>query len=142
VLFLYPEQGALAVLQLLQLGYAPEKIALPLFQVGYPDYTRLIPDLAKIERSVTAAFKDPNPIFVEKFKKRFGYAPSSWAGFGYDGLILLAKSYATDTTTWNNNITEANIDGVSGKVEFDDVGVRTWVGDVLTVGDYIKKLKT
>ncbi len=64
------------------------------------------------------------PDFVEAYHKRFGNSEILTGNVGYDAVTLLVNNYNTDNSKWVSDIINSNLNGVSGKIKFDSVGVR------------------
>ena len=64
------------------------------------------------------------PSFVSAYTKRFGNSNILTGNIGYDAINLLVNNYNSDNSKWMSNILKSNTSGVSGKIEFDSVGVR------------------
>ena len=64
------------------------------------------------------------PEFVEEYNKRFGNNNILLGNVGYDTVNIIADNYNSDNSKWVNGILNSNIDGVSGNIKFDSVGVR------------------
>jgi branched-chain amino acid transport system substrate-binding protein len=71
---------------------------------------------------VVGNFNEPS--FVASYTKRFGNSNILTGNVGYDAVNLLYKNYSSDNSKWMSNILKSNSSGVSGKIEFDSVGVR------------------
>ena len=64
------------------------------------------------------------PAFVDQYSKRFGNPNILTGNVGYDAVNLLVNNYNSDNSKWVSSISNSNTNGVSGKIEFDSVGVR------------------
>ena len=64
------------------------------------------------------------PEFVSAYEKRFGNKDILTGNVGYDAVQLLVQNYNSDNAKWMSNILSSNMDGVSGKIHFDSVGIR------------------
>lgn len=65
-----------------------------------------------------------SPSFVAAYAKRFGNENIVTGNIGYDAINLLVNNHSSDNAKWMSNILKSNTSGVSGKIEFDSVGVR------------------
>lgn len=139
--FLMPDQATLVINDLLSRKTRPN-LALPLLQVSFDDYRRLIPSLHRLDNDFTVAFPDPDGDFKARFRERFGYETGSWGGFGYDGMMVLLKTHSADSSAWNKSISFYRGQGVSGPISFDADGVRSPIFENLLVGDYLTRQTT
>jgi len=65
------------------------------------------------------------PAFVSEYTKRFGNSNILTANVGYDAVNLLVNNYNSNNSKWVSSISHSSTNGVSGKISFDSVGVRT-----------------
>ena len=69
-------------------------------------------------------YNSTNEEFAKKYTERFGIEPSLGADYGYDSFNILIRTYDNDDEKWVNNIQKTNIEGVSGNIQFDEIGTR------------------
>ncbi len=126
ILLMFPESGAQFIKQ-----YSTSKGKLPQLafdanaQSGIGDYQRILNGgsvlngaaIAIVSQSLSKEFKDA-------YKARFGSEPGFFSDLGYDAVNLLVDTHNKDGKKWITNVKQANFIGVSGKIEFDNVGVR------------------
>lgn len=120
------EQGAILIKELLKvLKEKPQFIFDASFQAGFSDYQRILGDLSVLDGSVVMAVKQTTKEdFVKLYKTEYGEDPGFAADFMYDSLMLLMRTYDSNNKKWINNIKNVDFEGVSGRIKFDDVGVR------------------
>lgn len=126
VVIMFPESGALLVKEYLTQPQASAPLAFDAnFQSGYFDYQRILGDLTMLDGAIVATLEaNPTDQFKVDYQTRFGTEAGFWSDLGYDAVGLLVATRATDGNTWIKNIENASYSGVSGPVEFDEVGVR------------------
>ncbi|MES2470774.1 MAG: ABC transporter substrate-binding protein [Patescibacteria group bacterium] len=137
IVLMFPESGAQFVKQYANLkGKLPQLAFDANAQSGISDYQRILNGgkildgalIAVVSSSVTQEFKDA-------YKKRFGTEPGFFSDLGYDAVNLLIATSDKDGEKWIENVKNANFTGVSGKIEFDNVGVRKPEVKIVTIKD-------
>ena len=71
--------------------------------------------------------------FKTAYKARFNTDPGFFSDLGYDAFNLLVNTYSKDGKKWIQNVKEADFTGVSGKIEFDQIGVRKPEVKIVTI---------
>lgn len=121
-----PEQGA----SLVKLLAEQSSQRLPYFfdaniQTGFADYTRILGDTNILNGSTVVVIRQrTNQDFATRYKAKYGEDPGIAADWAYDSFELLMRTRASNWTDWVKNMKKVSFDGVGGKVEFDEVGVR------------------
>ncbi len=121
-----PEQGAILVKLLREQSTERH----PYFfdanvQTGFADYKRILGDINVLNGSTAVVIRQrTNPDFVSRYKAKHGEEPGIAADWAYDSFDLLMRTRANNRTDWVKNMKKVSFDGVGGKVEFDEVGVR------------------
>lgn len=64
------------------------------------------------------------PDFVTRYEKRFGTKNVLTGNVGYDAVQLLVANYNEDNSKWVSKILKSKYEGVSGKISFNDFGIR------------------
>jgi len=62
--------------------------------------------------------------FVSRYEKRFGNKNVLTGNVGYDAVQLLVANYNEDNSKWVSKILKSKYEGVSGKISFNDFGIR------------------
>ena len=132
VLFMPPENGAILTKELLPLiGTSTQLVYDIQLYTGMSYYEReLGGDLSKINGAINLMFQgDPSSTayqeFVNAYEKLYpGETPGFLADYGYDTFNVYMGSYSKDDATWIANLKVTNIEGASGKITFDQDGVR------------------
>ena len=78
-----------------------------------------------------------NPKFRARFKQRFNRAAGPWAELSYDASQVLLKSYRQDRLEWIKAMHEFDAEGVSGRLSFNDIGVRQTKYEIQTVKEVL-----
>ncbi len=130
-----PESGALLIKKIHTLtSKTPTYMIDAQFQTGTEDYKRILGDLNIMNGTYSvwlASSQDSK--FKDEFAKKYGQAPGSFADSGYDAFMALMNAYNPDHTTWIQNIQSIQFDGATGKVSFDENGVRVQNFDIMKV---------
>lgn len=138
-----PTTGALIVKELLAM--LPENVAFIFdgsFQTAATDYERILGDLSVLEGAVIMGLKvTSDEAFAERYRAEYGVDPGFLSAEGYDAFNILVESYHPDGARWIQNVRDISTLGVSGRVDFDDVGVRLPDTELKTVrnGVVVKK---
>jgi branched-chain amino acid transport system substrate-binding protein len=121
-----PEQGAQMVKIVRTISTKPPQLVFDAdVQSGFQDYVRILGDANVLNGSIAVIINQrSNPDFIKAYKEKYGTEPGFAADWGYDSFTLLMRSYAADHPQWIQNMKRASFEGVSGKVEFDEAGVR------------------
>lgn len=95
-------------------------------QTGFEDYKRILGDMNVLNGSTAVVIRQKiNSDFVSRYKAKYGEAPGVAADWAYDSFELLMRTHADNWGDWTRNIKKMSFEGAGGKVEFDEVGVRT-----------------
>lgn len=138
IILMFPESGAQFIKQ-----YATSKGKLPQIafdanaQSGIADYQRILNGgellndaiIAIVPQNISQEFEE----FKVAYKARFGSEPAFFSDLGYDSFNLLVNTYDRDGKKWIKNVNDASFTGASGKIEFDEIGVRKPVVKITTI---------
>lgn len=137
VIIAFPEQGARLVQELERLlgdRDKPQFILDANLQAGIEDYRRILGDLDFLEGAIVQTIKQvETPEFAVRYRETYGEEPGVGADWGYDGFNLLIETYNSDRRQWLKNIQDANFEGVSGLIAFDEVGIRQPLFEIQTL---------
>jgi len=138
VLVTTPQQGATIVSEMFnQTNQAPPVLHDANFFTGFSDYKRLVGDnFEKLSDDVFTLLKtSTRDDFVSAYKDEFGKEPGVAADLGYDAFKLLMNNYDKNGQKWIQNVKNADFEGASGKVKFNDVGMRGASFEIVTLGE-------
>ncbi len=126
IVLMIPESGAQFLKQYATLKGKLPQIAFDVnAQSGIKDYERILNNNSLLDNAIIATVSsNVTQEFKDAYKARFGIDPGIWSDLGYDGFNLLMKTHNADGKKWITNIHDATMIGASGKIEFDEVGVR------------------
>jgi branched-chain amino acid transport system substrate-binding protein len=138
ILVTLPQQGAAITSTVLErTENSPAILHDANFQTGFSDYKRLLGDqLSQLSDDVFLKMvSTTRDEFKEAYKQEYGKEPGALADVGYDAFNLLMKNYSQDDRRWVENVKQADFQGASGKVTFDDVGVRKPEFEIVSLGE-------
>ncbi len=100
-------------------------------QTGFADYKRILGDFKMLDGtySVWIAAGDSG-VFKTDFKEKYKEDAAMGADFGYDSFNVLMGTYNESKDIWLRNIQNLHTEGVSGKIQFDEVGIREQAVDI------------
>ncbi|HEY4524594.1 MAG TPA: ABC transporter substrate-binding protein [Candidatus Paceibacterota bacterium] len=128
VFLMFPDDGALLLKEvdkLFSVGDKPKYVFDANFQAGFSNYKNILGDLKFLDGSIVGIVaQNISPDFISDYKQRWGIDPALGSEYGYDAVQVLIKNYDSDSKQWIINIKSVNIEGVSGVIRFDEVGVR------------------
>jgi ABC-type branched-subunit amino acid transport system substrate-binding protein len=132
VFFMPPQNGAILTKELLPLISTSTQLVYDIqLYTGMSYYQQeLGGDLSKINGAINLMFEgDPNSPqskeFVNAYEKLYpGETPGFLADYGYDTFMVYMNSYSKNNVTWIANLKATNTEGASGKITFDQDGVR------------------
>lgn len=126
VILAFPVQGATLTKELLSLGLSPELLAFDSnIQTGLTDYKKLLPNINAIKEAAVLMIPDTtDPTFIKAFEDEYSEKPPTFSEYGYDAFNVLVENYSPDRNEWSKKIAAANLKGITGKISFDEVGVR------------------
>ncbi len=132
VFFMTPENGAILTKELLPLINKTTQLVYDIqLYTGISYYQQQLGgDLAKINGAINLMFEgDPNSAqakeFVTAYKKLYpNENPGFLADHGYDTFMVYMNSRDKDNTKWISNLKATDTMGASGKVSFDQNGIR------------------
>lgn len=134
----FPPQGALLVKEVRRA--VNHKVVFAFdgsFQTGFAEYQRLLEDVSVIDDGlVMTVVSETDPLFVDRYRKRFGREPGAMADIGFDAFNLLAAQYSPLPAQWTAKIKSSEIRGVSGAISFDSAGVRKPQFRLLGIRDF------
>jgi len=93
-------------------------------QFGWDSAIQIVPAEMFNGHKVVTIGNYTDPDFVSRYEKRFGNKNVLTGNVGYDAVKLLVDNYSTDNEKWVSKILKSNYEGVSGKISFNDIGVR------------------
>ena len=94
-------------------------------QTGWAEYKKIVGDTNNLNNANTLKIKGGDTKnFGEKYKAKYGSDPAPFSEYGYDSVMVLLNSYDNNRTTWVSNIQNTSLTGPSGKITFDQNGVR------------------
>lgn len=130
-----PSQGALLVREILHITKdSPQFVFDSSFQTGLHDYRRILGDLSVLDGSVVMGIEEvADAEFVALYREEYGEDPGFFSSDSYDAFMLLMSAYDPDRETWTRNIRNVDFNGVSGRITFDEVGVRASRTELMTV---------
>jgi ABC-type branched-subunit amino acid transport system substrate-binding protein len=129
IFFMTPENGAILTKDILaQKDSATSLIYDIQLVTGWSQYKDILgTNISKLNGALTLAWEgDPDQVFLKAYHKLYGANenPGFLADFGYDTFNVYMNNYDKDNSKWVNNIKNTNMQGASGKIKFDKVGVR------------------
>lgn len=126
VVFMGSKEGAQLIKEINNIGYKPNKLYFDIsLQYGTADYAEILGGLDKINGAKSLYMNsDISSEFKERYEKRFGERFSSLAGFGYDAYMIMVTTYDNNQNTWVKNISKYKNEGMTGDIEFNNLGVR------------------
>lgn len=136
VLLAFPQQGAQIISEYKkQNGFVLPQLAFDAnAQSGFSDYVRILGSGDVLNGSIIATIQqDLSKEFIDAYKARFGTEPGFFADLGYDGFNILVSTKDNNNQKWVNNLKTANYSGVTGKISFDDNGVRLPFTKIVTI---------
>lgn len=123
VLSAYSSNGARVVKEILKYPNKPT-IVFDLIYDG-AEYAGVFPDLSVLDGSYVMTLKSQmDPMFVEKYKARYGAEPSIFAGYGYDAFNTFVSGYDADSKIMSKNMKSLSLKGVTGNISFNKEGLR------------------
>lgn len=135
ILLSFPQSGAQFLKKYISIkGKLPQLAFDANAQSGIADYQRILNGGSVLNGSIIAMVSSNiSNEFKEAYKARFGTDAGFWTDLGYDSFNLLAETYNKDGKKWIDNVGNASMAGVNGKIEFDDVGVRKPEVKIVTI---------
>ncbi len=126
LIFMSAQPGSQLVKRMKEISYKPKNIYFDLgLQLGSKDYEAALGgfDYLNGAKALYAVSKvDPN--FDSRYKARFNANPDMMSGYGFDCFNVIIATYANTSDKWIENIQKYKDEGVTGKISFDDVGLR------------------
>jgi len=131
VFIMTPENGAVLTKELLPLISPPTQLVYDIqLTTGTKFYQDQLGDLSRINGAIALGMEgDLNSAEYKKFygafKKMYpNEEPGFLADYGYDTFMTYLNAYNSDESKWISNLKSTNIEGASGKVQFDKNGIR------------------
>lgn len=93
-------------------------------QFGWDSAIQIVPAETFNSHKVVTIGNYTAPDFVTRYEKRFGNKNVLTGNVGYDAVNLLVDNYSDDKSKWVSKILKSKYEGVSGKISFNDIGVR------------------
>ncbi|AKM78226.1 MAG: hypothetical protein UX49_C0001G0005 [Candidatus Wolfebacteria bacterium GW2011_GWC2_46_275] len=93
-------------------------------EVTIGEYLKVLPSSA-FNDCLSVMFADRmSTSFKSDYKNQFGTDPGFATDYGFDAVAILIGTYYKDILKWADALNHLNFDGASGKVQFNDFGVR------------------
>lgn len=137
VFFTGPEKGGQLIKRMNDFGYTPKKMYYDVnLYLGQIDYIKILGSLTPLEggEALWPVVKNDES-FNQRYEKRFGQKVGMLSGYGYDCFTIMIKTYNKDKTVWLKNISAYQAEGVTGKIAFDENGLRPAEYKIATVKD-------
>lgn len=93
-------------------------------QFGWDSAIQIVPAEIFNGHKVVTIGNYIDPDFISRYEKRFGSKNVLTGNVGYDAVQLLVNNYNTDNQKWVSKILKSKYEGVSGKISFNDFGIR------------------
>lgn len=92
---------------------------------GFDEYKKVLGDTNILNgaTSIKTVASDLSE-FTLKYQAEYGVAPTMFAEVGYDSTMILLNSFDENKETWVENIANTSYEGLSGKVTYDENGIR------------------
>jgi branched-chain amino acid transport system substrate-binding protein len=137
ILLSFPQSGAQFLKEYISTkGKLPQIAFDANAQSGFEDYKRILNGGEVLKGSIIATVSSKiSDEFKVAYKNRFGNEPGVFADIGYDAFKVLMETHNEDGKKWIKNVENSNISGVSGKIEFDGVGVRKPEVNIVRIAD-------
>jgi len=121
-----PNDGARLISEILKLSTEKPQFIFDLnFQSGFNDYKQILGDMNILNGDITMMIASQvSDQFIADWKAKYNEEPGVFADWAYDAYNLLLKTYDPDNSQWVKNLKKVDFEGVSGKVTFDETGVR------------------
>ena len=101
---------------------------------GWAEYIKLVGDANKLNGAHSLKIAGGNTTeFAKNYKAKYGVDPAPYAEYGYDSTMVLLSGYDKDAKAWSANIQKTSFTGPSGKLTFDQNGVRIQDVTLITV---------
>lgn len=123
VISAFTQNGARVVQELLKYKNRP----IIIFDLTYnaAEYKSIFPDLRVLDGLYAMSLvQNLDEGFVNAFKVKYGREPNVFTGYGYDAFNTLLSSYDENQNVWLKNISTTNANGVTGKITFNNLGLR------------------
>lgn len=92
---------------------------------GWSEYKKMLGDTNILNGAITVKTASTDmTAFKAAYKLKYNLEPSIFAEYGYDSTMVILNSYDKNVVTWVNNIQKTSYIGPSGKITFDDNGVK------------------
>lgn len=93
-------------------------------EVTISEYLKILPEKI-FDDCVSIMFTDRmSGIFKKEYKDTFGIDPGFATDYGYDAVTILSETYNSNINNWVKSMKDLMYQGVSGKIQFDNVGMR------------------
>lgn len=137
VILTMPETGALLVKKISSLTKTPPQYMIDAqLSTGEANYKNILGSLSPLNGAYSVWLADSdNSAFKKNYVAKFKTEPGTFADTGYDAFNSLVNAYDTDTHTWASNLQKTNAIGATGKIVFDQVGVRSQDLEIKRVKD-------
>jgi len=92
---------------------------------GWSEYAKILGDTNQLNGAYTLNLKGGDTTdFVKKYKATYNTDPPPFAEYGYDSAMILLNGYDVSPKKWIASIQSISYVGPSGKMTFDNDGVR------------------
>ncbi len=136
VVFASPKVGAQVLSRMNDIGYKAPKLYFDIgLQFGMGDYKTSLGNNSAILEGAKGLYSVVvfDKKYTENYMTRFGNKESMLSGYGYDAFMIAADTYDKDSKKWLENIQNYNGEGVTGKINFDSMGLRPAEFTIATV---------
>ena len=143
VILAFPPQGAALVRAMRDLSALDTPLAFDAnFQSGMREYASLLGDLSFLDSATVATLRKPDaPNFRMRYKQRFGEEAGIGSDWGFDAFNLLMAHYEPSPGAWVKRLKAASFEGASGKISFDQAGIRKPEFEIVTVRELRSKFE-
>jgi len=143
VVFMGAVQGGQLIKELRNLNYKPKNLYFDIgLQFGVEDYKTVLGSLEYMNGSRSLYLSvEGSEDFNQKYITRFGAPVPMLAGLGYDTYKTMVSNYSANTEKWRKNMNEYKLEGVTGDISFNSLGLRPpeWKIAVIENGELIVK---
>ncbi len=126
VILMGSSAGAELVKNLHQQNNLPPLYLDTALNLGLGDFQKVLgSDLGALEGTVAVSITSyTSDDFKERYKAKYGMDAGALADYGYDSAMILLSSHDSNRGKWMENISNADYQGVSGRVSFEPDGTR------------------
>ncbi|HBI25644.1 TPA: hypothetical protein DDX30_02545 [Candidatus Wolfebacteria bacterium] len=119
-----PSVGVQFIKQVKEQGVGSVLVCNADMEVTISEYLKVLPQ-GVFEGCKSAMFADRMAdSFKVAYKNAYGVDAGFATDYGFDAVRIIKNTYDTDNETWVNVLKHLLFDGASGRIQFDDLGVR------------------